>query len=326
MYDFTIIVLEGCYATSVAVTLDMLAAASKLAGRAGTPVPRWRVCSAGGGAVSLSSGLTIATLKLPASQPHDHSLWVIPGLGIDEPSTVELRLQATDAGLVARAVARHVRAGQRVAACCTAVFLLHPAGVLKNRRVTTAWWLAPYLQQLAPDCVVDADRMVCVDGPVLTGGAAFAQADLMLHALRDHSGTTLSDQVSRVLLIDGRLAQAPFIMPEVLANGNQLVGRLLDHIERALPNPVSVQELASTFCMSSRTLSRYVRRATGKSTLALVQSVKLRKARELLESSRMSVEQVAEAVGYCDATALRRMVKKGTGSTPSRYRPAASTP
>lgn len=138
MYDFTVVVLEGCYAASVSVTLDMLAAAGKLAGRAEAFPLRWRVCSARGGAVPLSSGMTIATVKLPANSPADGSVWVIPGLGVDEPAALEQRLQAADAALVARAIARHVRAGHRVAASCTAVFLLHRAGVLKNRRATTA--------------------------------------------------------------------------------------------------------------------------------------------------------------------------------------------
>ena len=76
--------------------------------------------------------------------------------------------------------------------------------------------------------------------------------------------------------------------------------------------------------MSERTLARHIHRATGKSTLALVQSVRLRRARALLEGSRMTVDQVAEAVGYQDATALRRLMKKTAGANPSRYRPAVA--
>jgi transcriptional regulator GlxA family with amidase domain len=326
MYDFTVIVLEGSYASGVSVTLDILAAAAKLAARAGVSAPRWRVCSANGGNVQLSSGIRVATTRLPARYRQDGSMWIIPGLGISERSALENRLEAEDIAFVSNAVAKHVRAGKKVAASCSAVFLLNVAGVLKNRRVTTTWWLAPYLQQLAPECVVDADRMVCVDGLILTGGAALAQTDLMLHVLRDHSGSTLTDWVSRMLLIDGRLAQAPYIVPEALASGDNLVGQIAARIESALPNTISVEELAATFCMSARTLSRHVHRATGKSTTALVQSIKLRKARALLGSSRMSIEQVAQAVGYQDSTALRRMIKKVTGCNPSRFRAAISTP
>ena len=72
--------------------------------------------------------------------------------------------------------------------------------------------------------------------------------------------------------------------------------------------------------MSERTLARHVMKATGKSTQALLQGVRLRRARALLESSRMTVDQVAGAVGYQDATALRRLMKKVAGANPSRYR------
>lgn len=165
--------------------------------------------------------------------------------------------------------------------------------------------------------------MVCADGAVVTAGTAFAQTDLMLHLIRTRFGNALADAVSRVLLIDGRQAQAPFIVPEVFANGDELIGRLAARVEAVLPNLPTVGELADALCMSERTLSRRVKQATGKSTMALLQSVRLRRARALLETSRMTVEQVAEAVGYQDATALRRLMRKVTGANPSRFRACA---
>ncbi|MGP0016384.1 helix-turn-helix domain-containing protein [Pseudomonas sp.] len=99
-----------------------------------------------------------------------------------------------------------------------------------------------------------------------------------------------------MLLIDGRQAQSPFIVPMMLSNGSDLVARLTQRIESALPNPPSVAALAQEFAMSTRTLSRHVQAATGKSTLALLQSVRLNRARMLIETSRMTIEQVAEHV------------------------------
>jgi Helix-turn-helix domain len=45
--------------------------------------------------------------------------------------------------------------------------------------------------------------------------------------------------------------------------------------------------------------------------------------RGLLATSRMTVEQIAEQVGYSDATALRRMMRKLVGATPRQFRPTA---
>lgn len=320
MHDFTILVLPGAFASSVAATADILGAARSVAARAGVAPPRWRLCSPAGGMVALRSGMHIDTVRLPTRARDDRSTWVVPGLGLDTPEQIRRCLESQDAARAIDGLARHARAGGQVAASCSAVFLLNAAGLLQGRRATTSWWYAALLKRMAPDCTVDVDRMVCADGPVVTAGAAFAQTDLMLHLLRERCGSALTDLVSRLLLIDGRQAQAPFIVPELLANGNDLVARLAARVEAALPAPPSVSELAREFCMSERTLARHVMKATGKSTQALLQGVRLRRARALLESSRMTVDQVAGAVGYQDATALRRLMKKVAGANPSRYR------
>ncbi|MDA8449979.1 helix-turn-helix domain-containing protein [Acidovorax sp. NCPPB 3859] len=75
--------------------------------------------------------------------------------------------------------------------------------------------------------------------------------------------------------------------------------------------------------MSPPTLARHVRAATGQSPLALVQAVRLNRARLLIENSRMPVDQVAQEMGYIDATALRRLMRRGAGANPSAFRRAA---
>jgi transcriptional regulator GlxA family with amidase domain len=70
---------------------------------------------------------------------------------------------------------------------------------------------------------------------------------------------------------------------------------------------------ADEFAMSQRTLSQHVRQATGKSTVPLVRSVRLNRARVLIESSRLTLDRVAEQVDYADATALRRLMCKMEG-------------
>jgi len=325
MHDFTVLVLPGAWATGVAVTLDILNAAAALAPRAKMPRPTWRVMSPSGSGVPLSGGLRAEAVALPVRSRADASTWIIPGLGVDRPAALAHRLASVDAARAIDAVRRHGLRGGAVAASCSSVFLLQAAGLLHERRVTTSWWLAPELQRIEPRCIVDADRMVCADGPVSTGGAAFAQSDLMLHLLRTRFGIALADAVGKVLLIDGRQAQAPFVVPSMLSNGNELVRRLTRRIESSLPDPPSVAALADECAMSQRTLARHLRAATGRGALALVQSVRLNRARVLIETSRLTVEQVAAQVGYQDATALRRLMRKAAGATPSKFRSGAYT-
>ena len=326
MRDFTILVLPGAWGSGVSVTLDVLCAAAAIAPRLALPTPTWRVCSPEGGAVSLGNGLELQAHALPARPGRDASTWIVPGLGVDQASALNHRLAQDDALAAIEGLRRHAGRGGEVAASCSAVFLLQAAGLLEGRRATTSWWLASELQRLAPRCHVDAARMVCADGSITTGGAALAQTDLMLHLLRTRFGPALADAVSRVLLIDGRQAQAPFVLPAMQANGNELISRLTQHIESALPHPPSVGALAGAFAMSPRTLARHVKAATGRGALALVQSVRLNRARMLIESSRLTIEQVAAQVGYEDATALRRLMRKSAGASPSRFRAGSITP
>lgn len=320
MPDFTVIVLEDSYASGVATTVDALRAARRLAPRLRLAEPTWRVCSVDGGPVDLQGGMSVVTTRLPRQSTRDNSIWIVPGMGADTPDAVRQRLTRSDARMIANGLSRHAAHGGSIAASCSAVFLLASAGMLEGRRVTTTWWLAPTLAVDVPECLVDADRMVCADGSLVTAGAAFAQTDLMLHLLRTRYGNELVDAVARSLLIDARQAQAPYVVPEMLANGDELVSRIITAVEARLPDPPSIAELAAEFAISERTLARHVIRATGKNPSALVQGVKVRRARALLENSRLTVEQVAAAVGYRDATALRRAMKRTVGASPSQYR------
>jgi transcriptional regulator GlxA family with amidase domain len=320
MFDFTILVLPGAFSSGVGAALDILSSAAALAKNAGCAAPRWRVCATEK-TVLLSNGLSIDAAVLPKRPRSDSSIWLVPGLGLNDADAVVQRFLQPDAALAVKALQTQARAGGTIAAACSAVFLLREAGLLKGKRVTTTWWLGGLLQRMTPDCVVDVDQMVVADGNIVTGGAAFAHIDLLLHLLRTRFNPSLADAVSRTMLIDGRQSQAQYIVPTTLAGGSDLAARLVERFEAGLPNPPTVAELAVEFCMSHRTLSRHIKEATGRSVSALLQSVRINRARMLLETSRISVEQVAAQVGYADTTALRRLMRKVTHATPRQFRP-----
>lgn len=320
MHDFSLMILPGAFASSVAVSLDILAAAAALAPRVGAPTPRWRTWVPRDSTVELAHGLSIAGKPLPKAMRSDGAVWIVPGLGLASPEAIRDRLDQPDARMAIAALKRQANAGATIAASCTGVFLLQAAGLLAGKKVSTSWWLASHLQRLEPDCAVDANRMVIADGSIVTAGAALSQTDLMLHLLRARFGVSLADAVCRALVIDRRQSQAPYIVPALLASGHDLIAKLTTRIATALPHPPSISSLAREFCISERTLARHVHAATGRSPMDLVQSVRLNKARALLESSKLSVQQVAERVGYSDATALRRLMRRVYDRTPGQLR------
>lgn len=319
MHDFTLLVIPGAFASSVASTLDILATATSVGERRGLATPRWRICGPQPGPVTLGHGLQLQVEPIE-HRAEDHSCWVIPGIGVSDIDMLKRRLEEPWVAPLLSALSTHIANGKEIAASCSAVFLLQAAGLLEGRRVTTSWWLAPHLQEIAPGCRVDPDFMVLADPPLTTAGAAFAQTDLMLHLLRRRLSPEIADSVSKALLLDRRQLQSPFVIPAMLVQGNALISRLTTQIEESLPELPAVKALAASIGMSERTLSRHVHKATGHSTRQLIQRVQLNKARALLESGEYSVEAVSAKVGYQDATALRRLMRRLLNVTPRQLR------
>ena len=321
MYDFTILALPGAFASGVGASLDILSSAADLAVGLNSAVPRWRVCSTEM-TVVLSNGMRVDAQLLPKKPRPDTSIWIVPGLNsLQDSQAIRDRFAQPDFGPVIAALRTQARSGGTVAACCSAVFLLQAAGLLAGKRVTTTWWLGGLLQQLDSSCIVDSDQMVIADGAIVSGGAAFAHIDLVIHLLASRFNPMLAEAVCRRMVIEGRRSQASYIVPTALANGNDLAARIVARFEAALPNPPSVAELAREFSMSTRTLSRHIKAATGRSVSTLIQAARVNRARVLLQTTKISVEQVAEQVGYTDTTALRRLMRRITKSTPRQFRP-----
>ena len=120
----------------------------------------------------------------------------------------------------------------------------------------------------------------------------------MLHLLRTRFGVALADAVGKVQLIDGRQARsADSHVPSMMANGNELIHRLTRRIEE-LVQPTAAQRRGvgrrdgDVFAHARASGARSDRARP----LALVQSVRLNRARQLIESSRMTIAQVAESV------------------------------
>ena len=289
MKDFEIIVVDGTNPSGVAMTRDILEAGRLFATRTGQPPPTWSFHSPTGGRVRLQGGLSIDTAKLPRRKASQGAVVLVPGIWAEEPGQLRERIVRKDCLQVVDYLRRRAAAGAQVAASCSAVFLLQAAGLIDDRQSTTTWWLAPELARLAPRSRVEGNRILCVDGPVITAGAAFAQSDVMLYLLRQRFGAALVDGVSRALLLHERAESAQFVVPSMLSSGDVLDSKLTRRVETALPDIPSVAQLAKELCISERTLSRHVRHATGMGTNAMIRSIRVHRARALLRSSRMTI-------------------------------------
>jgi AraC family transcriptional regulator, transcriptional activator FtrA len=82
--------------------------------------------------------------------------------------------------------------------------------------------------------------------------------------------------------------------------------------------------LADAARMSVRTFSRRFREETGTTPLQWLLAQRVAYARELLETTSLTVETVAHRCGFTDAPTLRRHFARQTGTTSRAYRVAFS--
>lgn len=331
MNDFVVIASDAMPAHGIAACVDLLHLARANAADSAAPLLNWRVCSAFGGRVALQGGFVVDTDAPHHNGPPDgherigaNSCWLVPDLGLNTKADVLAYRDRPEPRCLAPLLRAHLAAGGRVAASGSGIFLLQFAGVLNARRVAVARRWAGLLHGMNPSCRIDAALSLCTDGNLVTAAAAFSQAEVMIQLLRARSGERLADALCRdVMPPPADAPRAAVVGERTATDGHALVSRIVARVEGSLPSVPTVAALAQDFCVSRRTLGRHVRRVTGESTHALLQDVRLRRARVLLEQSHMPVDQVAAAVGYEDSTALRRLMRKRCGVSPRHYRPDA---
>lgn len=223
---------------------------------------------------------------------------------------------------VVTALSRAHQRGARMMSICVGAFGLAQAGVLDGRRATTHWHHTAELARAFPAVAVQPDVLYVDDGDVLSSAGVSSGMDLCLHVVRRDLGADVALRVSQELVTaphrDGN--QAQFIDRPIQAPAAGPIGDLCAAIVADPGHEFTLAEMAERCAMSTRTLSRRFREATGSSPLKWVLDRRMDEARRLLETTDLSVDQVAEHSGFVTALNLRAHFRRRIDTTPTAYR------
>lgn len=222
---------------------------------------------------------------------------------------------------------RHAH-GTVLASNCGGSFALAATGLLAGRPATTHWFYADEFRTRFPDVRLEADRMVIDDGDIVTAGGLMAWTDLGLRIVERLLGPTVMMETARFLLIDpsGREQKNYASFAPKLTHGDEAVLKVQHWLQARGGGAVAVPEMAGEAGMEERTFQRRFKAATGMTPVEYVQHLRVGKARELLEFTKRTVDQIAWSVGYEDAAAFRKLFHRITGLSPHEYRQRFSTP
>jgi transcriptional regulator GlxA family with amidase domain len=212
--------------------------------------------------------------------------------------------------------------GARVASMCVGAFTLAAAGLLDGRRATTHWQWAGELARRYPDIDVDPGVLFIDEGPVLTSAGVASGLDLCLHLIRQHAGPELAGRTARRVVIsawrDG--GQAQYIEHAGPATANHPLQPTIAWMDENAVAALDLQAIADHASVSVRTLNRQFREHFGTTPLGLLTTMRVNRARRLLESTGLTVDRVAEQSGFGSYPSLRYHFHRAVGVSPQKYR------
>lgn len=276
---------------------------------------RIRLLSRDGGNILSSSGIALATERLPQLRRlHGGTLLLSGGHGIDQ------ALQ--DKKLIAWIV-RAAGVVRRCASVCNGAFLLAQAGLLQGRRAVTHWKDVGQLQAAYPDAQVGDDAIYLKDGPIYTSAGITAGIDLCLSLVQEDLGRALALKAAkRLVVFHKRPGGQRQFSAELLADAGEgeLAERLAHWLEPRIAEQIDVERMAAALAVSGRNLHRRLRAETGMTPAQLLVRLRMEAACRLLETGAQSIKQVARKSGFGSEYNLRRAFAKHLKVLPTEYR------
>ncbi len=306
-----VVALNEVFDTGLTTLLDTFSTANDLAESAGTPSTRFDVTVVGvRSRVHTSHGLLVPIRSATRLARPDVAL--VPALGAKMPETLRVALERRDVKDAQALLRRWSGSGTLVGAACTGTFVLAGTSLLNGQNGTTSWWLAPLFRERYPHVMLEDSRMLVSSSRFVTAGAALAHLDLALWLVR-HKSPVLAALTARYLVVEPRLSQAAFSIPDHLAHSDPLVERFERWARGQLADGFLLSEAARAVGTSERTLARRLQSVLGKSPLTYVQDLRVEHAVHLLQTSSASIDQIATQVGYADGVTLRTLIRRKLG-------------
>jgi transcriptional regulator GlxA family with amidase domain len=167
-------------------------------------------------------------------------------------------------------------------------------------------------RQRYPKVRLDESRMILSSAQFVTAGAALSHLDLALWLIRRVS-PELATLTAKYLIVDTRPSQSVYAIPDHLAHADPLVEQFERWARDRLAEGFSLEDAARATATSKRTLARRMRQVLGKSPLSYFQDLRVERAAHMLETSDVSVDEIASMVGYADGATLRTLLRRRLG-------------
>ena len=318
------VALPKTLATGITLPCEMWQAAAQLArarrmgewaeGQAGSTEPSFMVCSRDGQTQSVAGGLTLQCLGSWDALLNCDLILLPPLWG--NPLPVLQRNPEVIATL-AQCADRNIP----IIATGTGVCLLAESGTLNQRAATTHWYYFGAFAERYPEVLLRPRQTITFDREIYCAGSVNALTDLVLYFIRTWYNDDIMSIIERHFSheVSRTLSQPHYRLGGLQHDDEDIISAqawLLDRLDQ----PFSLQALAETVGLHPRTLSRRFVRATGESPKQYWMQLRIIRAEELLRETNLTVQEIAELLGFTDASYFIKLFRQRAGITPHDYR------
>jgi transcriptional regulator GlxA family with amidase domain len=300
---------------AVANAIEPLRMANRLMGR---DVYEWSLVSLDGRTEQASSGLNLApTVGLDELGPVD-ILFVCGGVHVRE---------AVSPALLT-ALRRIAEKKVALGGLCTGGYALAKAGLLDHFRATIHWENLSALREQFPRVRI-SDQLFTIDRDRFTCSGGTAPLDLMLHLIQLRLGPRISQLVSEQFVLDRvrKDTERQYIpLRAQIGLSHRSLIRVAQLMEENIEKPLSLESIAKSSGLSRRQIERLFKRELNCVPKRYYLEMRLRRARELLLQTAMSITDITAACGFQSPPHFSKCYRSEYGYPPSAERKIEGRP
>lgn len=214
------------------------------------------------------------------------------------------------------------RKGATIIGVGTGVCFLAESGLLDNHPATTHWHYVAQFQRDYPQVELKPDFFITQSDRIYCAASLNALADIIVHIIEQTYGRAAAQNVQRNFSHEIRkpYEEQRYLEGAVDRHADELISQIQFWLKTNLHTELNLEQVAQQFGLSQRSFTRRFKTATGVRATQYWQSLRIEMAKDLLASSNLSIQEIADQVGYQDQGHLTRLFKKQLNLTPKTYR------
>jgi transcriptional regulator GlxA family with amidase domain len=217
--------------------------------------------------------------------------------------------------------------GKLIVGLCLGAFVLGDAGLLDGKDATTHWAAREEFARRFPEVRFKPEALYVSADNIMTSAGTVAAIDCCLHLIRERLGADVANRTAKMLVTPPHRqgGQAQYIEhPVPQLSSETHLSEVLAWVRMNLASDLSLDVLAGRAKMSRRTFTRRFKESTGSTVTKWLNAERVVRAQELLETTDLAIECVADEVGFGTPLSLRQQFGIHLGTSPSEYRRAFS--